>query len=216
MPRKKPQPEPVPGSLDGLPSRLRKKIQCDGPETHACWEWTGSFVKPRQRPRTVSGKPDYEGNASETFYFCNDRGLPTVHAPELGYATTAVRVVYARYTGRPLADVPRLGRCANDRCVSPHHVQDLGPVVKANPHAAALREMEKLIPQEHTPPHPRPQLVGDPNVEQPLDTLKRRKPATWQTISSAEDECDLPRGSVTPAIWAAYKAWDEEQDPDDA
>ena len=212
MTKKQHHPEPTPGSLDGLPHRLRKKIQCDGPETTACWIWTGSFTKPRNRPRTVYGRPDYEGNSKEAFYFCNDRGLPTVQAPELGYPVAATRVTYARFHGIPLADVPRLGRCADDRCVSPHHVQDLGPVIKGNPHAAALREMEKLIPQEHTPPHPKPVLVGDANAEQVDATLRRVQPYAEFSIESAEDECELPRGSITPAIWAAYKAWDAEQD----
>lgn len=215
MPRKQPQPAPTPGSLDGLPTRIRNKIRCDGAETTACWEWTGSFTKPRNRPKVVSGRPDYQGNARETFYFCNDRGVPTVQAPELGYAVPATRLVFARYHGIPLADVPRLGRCMNDRCVSPHHTQDLGPVVKGNPHAAALREFEKLIPREHTPPHPRPQLVGDPNAEQPLATLQRVRPFSGFSIESAEDECELPRGSITPAIWAEYVAWDEITPDDD-
>lgn len=180
-----------------LPTKLRNKISCDGVETTDCWLWTGSFTKPRPRPR--DGRPT----------LANERGTPMVHEPTAGYPVNAIRVVYAAAREVPLNLVPRLGRCLDDRCVSPHHVQERGPVVKGSPHAAALREMEKLIPKEHTPPHPRPQLVGDPNVEQPDATLRRCRPENWLTIESAEDECKLPRGSITPAVWAAYVAWDE-------
>ncbi|MEH3064925.1 MAG: hypothetical protein PGN33_20025 [Methylobacterium radiotolerans] len=200
--------KPVIG-LDDLPSKIRNKITCDGDETTACWHWTGSFTNGRTRMREPKPREDDTGMRAVASYRQLERGTPQVHVRELGYATSALRVVYGLARRLPLADVPRLGRCLNDRCVSPHHVQELGPVVKGQQFAAALREMEALIPQEHTPPHPRPVLTGDPNVEQPLATLQRVRPFSGFSIESAEDECGLPRGSITPAIWAEYVAWDE-------
>ncbi|QEE37894.1 MULTISPECIES: hypothetical protein [unclassified Methylobacterium] len=188
-------------SLTDLPTKLRNKIRCDGDETLDCWIWTATFIPARKRVK------DGRGSLS------NERGTPMVHAPELGYPTNACRVVYARACDAPLTAVPRLGRCIDDRCVSPHHVRDLGPVIKGTPHAAALRAMEAMIPKEPEAPHPRPQLVGDPNVEQPGETLRRLRPDTWMEIIHAEEECHLPPGSISPEVWADYVIWDETAPP---
>lgn len=202
-------------SLSALPTRLRNKIAIDGDETTACWIWTGSFTQPRTRHRDYRVTPNYTGFRHKTGSLVNDRGTPMVHASELGYPTSANRVVYARFHGIPLDRVPRLQRCTCDRCVSPYHAKDLGPVVKPNPLAAVLKEFELAEAEPHTPAHPRPTLVGDPAVEQPLDTLKRVRPFAGLSIESAEDECQIPRGSVTPAVWAEYVAWDEANPEDD-
>jgi hypothetical protein len=208
--------EKPPKTLSDLPHRLQNKIRVDGEDERlACWIWTGSFTKPRHRHRGYRVPAGYTGARANSGTMVSDRGTPMVHASELGYPTSAARVVYARFHDIPLAVVPRLGRCPDDRCVSPHHVQDLGPVIKGTPHAAAMRELEAMLPQEHTPPHPRPVPTDDPNVEQPLDTLKRVRPFSGISIESAEDECELPRGSITPTTWAEYVAWDEANPEDD-
>lgn len=136
----------------------------------------------------------------------NARGLPTMWVGALGYPVAAYRVVYAAAHGLDLKEVPKLMRCTDDRCVSPHHVQDGGPVPQQAQHAGAMRVLEQFMPGE---PNPRPQLADDANAETPLATLQRVRPFSELSIESAEDECELPRGSITPDIWAAYLAWDE-------
>jgi hypothetical protein len=51
-------------------------------------------------------------------------------------------------------------------------------------------------------------LTGDANAEQPLDTLKRVRPFSELSIDSAEEECGLPPGTITPELWLEYVTWD--------
>lgn len=208
-------PHQAPGSLAGLPTRLRNKITCDDPDERlGCWTWTGSFTKPKQRSREYRVTDDSTKFRHRTGYVTNDRGTPMVHAPELGYPTAAQRVVWARFHGIPLADVPRLQRCPDDRCVSPHHAQPLGPVVKPRQFSAALSVMEEAVAEPHTPAHPRPQIPDDPNVQSPRETLWATEPFGGVSLETAEQECGLPRGSITPELWAEYQAWFKDENPE--
>lgn len=196
-----------PISLTNLPPRIKNKIRCDGDETTACWCWTGSFRPPSRRHKEYPVADDFQKFRHTTGCLVNARGLPTMWVSALGYPTAAYRVVYAVVHGLNLKEVPKLIRCTDDRCVSPYHVQDGGPVPQLNQHAGAMRVLEQYAPQAE--PHPRPQLVGDPAAETPLETLQRVRPFCEMSIESAEDECELPRGSITPEVWAEYVLWDE-------
>lgn len=195
-------------TLTELPTRIRNKIRCDGGnEREACWEWTGSFRAPTRYHKEYAVQEDTSRFRHTTGCMVNARGTPTVWVGSLGYPVAAYRVVYGLVYGLDLKAVPKLGRCANDRCVNPHHTQDMGVVPNTRPHTGAMRVLEQYAPQQE--PHPRPQLVDDPNAETPLATLQRVRPFSELSIESAEDECELPRGSIKPATWAEYLAWDE-------
>lgn len=198
---------PTPLSLTELPARIRKKIRLNlENEREACWEWIGSFRAPARYHKEYPVKEDTSRFRHTTGCMVNARGTPTVWVGALGYPVAAYRVVYGLVHGIDLKAVPKLGRCANDRCVNPHHTHDMGSVPDTRPHLGAMRVLEQFMPGE---PHPRPQLVGDANAETPLATLQRVRPFSELSIESAEDECELPRGSITPETWAQYLAWDE-------
>lgn len=186
-------------SLDDLPPKLRKKIDASDP--NGCWLWTGSFSPPAQRFRGYYVPPDFNGFRTSQGRMALMRGTPNVRSAEKGYAVPAYRVVYAECHEIPLDDAPQLGRCTNDRCVAPHHMEDKGPV------------RHKTMVRERRPP-PAPGELRAPTVNQMLGLLKARRPYALVPKEAAEAEMEWPTGSIPDDVWLKYVRWDEKQ-PDD-
>lgn len=189
--------------LDDLPRHLRSKIRLEpegAPENEACWIWTGSAQKPRRRLRPYPPIENENPRVRPRHFagaYQNDRETPMIRSPDLGYAVAAHRVTYAAATEKPLASLPRLSRCACDRCVSPHHVHELDPV---SPRSRGRTRGGV--------PAPEPEVNGAP-----APTAK-----TWALLTSEEpmlemgpegacEELKLPPGSITPAVWERYVKW---------
>lgn len=208
-----PAPNPAPRGelklLSELPARITRKIELGPdpdpgsivpPETRCCWLWTGAFTPPRTRVRK------YRVPENETYvrnFFAHrqtDRGLPIMHSPELGYPTSAVRVVYAQAIGMSVRDVPALIRCTEDRCVSPHHVV---PSSRAKPKARVVEA--PALPDTAT-------ASAEDLRRSVLDRLKHARPGSFLSPASAAEEAGLAPELVTPEIWMAYLEWDEQQE----
>ncbi|MGY6282637.1 hypothetical protein ACXIT0_07050 [Methylorubrum extorquens] len=189
--------------LRDLPGGIRKKIDKGrGREDAACWCWTG-YIKPaRQRWKAYRTHEDFDGLRHQMGCFEVDRATPEFPDPHTRKRAPVHRIIYGLVTGVSIEDVPELRRCADDRCVNPHHVLAVG-------YTAAQRG--RMKEQEAVPFIVQPAAEPDPVAmtdEEVLALLKKHRPfEELEDFALIEDECEIPRGRLTLDLWKAYLAW---------
>ncbi|MHB2210624.1 hypothetical protein ACYCO6_30010 [Methylobacterium sp. CM6257] len=198
-----------------LPANLQKKITIEpGGEHCACWLWTGYTRPERRRFRTYPVPAEYDGWRNSAGSVQGERATPEVRDPQKGKTKVpAHRRVYALLTGVHIDDVPTLARCLNDKCVSPYHVLETGLSPKAIRQRAVEIFESAMLQEIENASNSQAEAPADAEAAAPIDvmaTLKSERPAGWLDAASAEIECRLPPGSITPEMWVEYAIWDEE------
>lgn len=186
--------------VNGLPKQIRSKVRVQ--KRTGCWLWQGTIRPARQRQRLsryVSRVYDTFGDPCRLEF---EAALPEVWDGRKGAKVAAHRFVRSVLTCTPIDEVPRLSRCHDPRCVSPFHNLEIGPPV-------ATRKPARTV-------------APVPSIEIGVDVLAVLKERNYSTsfqapddFPSIENDCDLPPGSLTMAIWTEYVQWDMKENPDD-
>ncbi len=194
-----------------LPERIKRKIKKEGREDTGCWHWTGTVNKARHRLKRYRRHAEYNGLGDKVGSFETERATPECTDPLSKKRAPVHRIIFGIVTGMPLYEVPELRRCADDRCVSPHHVLAVGYTsAQRGRRTETEAEAEAATAQSSKACEaPAGSDLAAMTDEEVLAALQQHRPfIETDDLRFVEEECEIPSGRLTFELWAVHVNWD--------